>query len=167
MLNSAKTLKDHWFYGPVLKSKGTYFQVILASVLINLFALASSLYIMTVYDRVIPNNAIESLFALTTIIVVIILFDFVMKIIRGNFIDRAGQKVDRQVSTALFDKISRHDTSLSRQATGSLAATIRDFDLLKEVFGSATFAVFAICHSFFYSWLFFTPLVGLLLLCQP
>lgn len=143
MLNSAKTLKDHWFYGLVLKSKGTYFQVILASVLINLFALASSLYIMTVYDRVIPNNAIESLFALTTIIVVIILFDFVMKIIRGNFIDRAGQKVDRQVSTALFDKISRHDTSLSRQATGSLAATIRDFDLLKEVFGSATFAVFA------------------------
>ena len=137
-----KFLKDHWFYGPVLKSKGTYFQVILASVLINLFALASSLYIMTVYDRVIPNNAIESLFALTTIIVVIILFDFVMKIIRVILSIGQGKK-STEVSTALFDKISRHDTSLSRQATGSLAATIRDFDLLKEVFGSATFAVFA------------------------
>ena len=60
MLNPVRSLSEHWFYGPVLKSKAIYFQVILASVLINLFALASSLYIMTVYDRVIPNNATES-----------------------------------------------------------------------------------------------------------
>ena len=143
MLKPTTSLKDHWFFGPVYNSKGIYAQVILASVLINLFALASSLYIMTVYDRVIPNNAIESLYALTSIIIVIILFDFVMKIIRGNFIDRASQKVDRQVSTELFDKISRHDTIIGKQATGALASTVRDFDLLKEVIGSATFAIFA------------------------
>ena len=143
MLKQTTSLKAHWFFGPVLNSKGIYAQVILASVLINLFALASSLYIMTVYDRVIPNNAIESLYALTSIIIVIILFDFVMKVIRGNFIDRASQKVDRQVSTALFDKISRHDTIIGKQATGALASTVRDFDLLKDVIGSATFAIFA------------------------
>ena len=143
MLKQTSSLKAHWFFGPVLNSKGIYAQVILASVLINLFALASSLYIMTVYDRVIPNNAIESLYALTSIIIVIILFDFVMKVIRGNFIDRASQKVDRQVSTALFDKISRHDTIIGKQATGALASTVRDFDLLKDVIGSATFAIFA------------------------
>ena len=143
MLKQTTSLKAHWFFGPVLNSKGIYAQVILASVLINLFALASSLYIMTVYDRVIPNNAIESLYALTSIIIVIILFDFIMKIIRGNFIDRASQKVDRQVSTALFDKISRHDTIIGKQATGALASTVRDFDLLKDVIGSATFAIFA------------------------
>ena len=143
MLKPTTSLKDHWFFGPVYNSKGIYAQVVLASVLINLFALASSLYIMTVYDRVIPNNAIESLYALTSIIIVIILFDFVMKIIRGNFIDRASQKVDRQVSTELFDKISRHDTIIGKQATGALASTVRDFDLLKEVIGSATFAIFA------------------------
>ena len=74
MLKPTTSLKDHWFFGPVLNSKGIYAQVILASVLINFFALASSLYIMTVYDRVIPNNAIESLYALTSIIIVIILF---------------------------------------------------------------------------------------------
>ena len=143
MLTPRRRLRDHWFFGPVLQSSPIYFQVILASVLINLFALASSLYIMTVYDRVIPNNAIESLFALTTIVIVVILFDFVMKIIRGNFVDRAGLKIDRRVSTHLFDKISRHDTTLGRNATGALASTIRDFDLLKEVIGSATFTVFA------------------------
>ena len=143
MLKPVRSLKEHWFYGPVFKAKSIYFQVILASILINIFALASSLYIMTVYDRVIPNNATESLIALTTIIVVVVLFDFVMKIIRGNFVDRASQRIDREVSTELFDKISRHDTTLGRQATGALASTVRDFDLLKDVIGSATFTIFA------------------------
>lgn len=143
MLKPVKSLKEHWFYGPVFRAKSIYFQVIMASVLINLFALASSLYIMTVYDRVIPNNATESLIALTSIIVVVIFFDFAMKVVRGNFVDRASQKIDRQVSTELFDKISRHDTNLGKQATGALASTVRDFDLLKEVIGSATFTIFA------------------------
>ena len=143
MLKPVRSLKEHWFYGPVFKAKSIYFQVIMASILINVFALASSLYIMTVYDRVIPNNATESLIVVTSIIVVVILFDFVMKIVRGNFVDRASQKIDRQVSTELFDKISRHDTNLGRQATGALASTVRDFDLLKEVIGSATFTIFA------------------------
>jgi ATP-binding cassette subfamily C protein LapB len=65
MLKKVRTQKDHWFFGPILACKKVYFQVIWASVLINLFALASSLYIMTVYDRVVPNNAIESLWALS------------------------------------------------------------------------------------------------------
>ena len=61
MLNSAAPRDDHWFFGPVFDSKAIYFQVMWASVLINIFALASSVYIMTVYDRVVPNNAIQSL----------------------------------------------------------------------------------------------------------
>ena len=142
MLKRATSLKEHWFFGPLLTCRAIYFQVILASVLINIFALASSLYIMTVYDRVIPNNATESLIALTTIILVVVVFDLIMKIVRGGFVDRAGLRIDRQVSTALFDRISRHDTTLGKRATGALASTVRDFDLLKDVIGSASFTVF-------------------------
>jgi ATP-binding cassette subfamily C protein LapB len=91
------SLHDHWFWGPLLECRAIYSQVILASVLINIFALASSLYIMTVYDRVIPNNATESLIALTMIIMVVIVFDFIMKIVRGNFVDRASLRIDRRV----------------------------------------------------------------------
>ena len=75
--------------------------------LINVFALASSLYIMTIYDRVVPNNAIDSMWWLTAIIVVVIFFDLAMKILRGVFVDTAGARVDKQVSTALFDRRSR------------------------------------------------------------
>ncbi|MBL6786940.1 MAG: type I secretion system permease/ATPase [PS1 clade bacterium] len=134
---------DHWFFGPVLACRPIYLQVIAASVLINLFALASSLYIMTVYDRVIPNEAVESLWGLTLIMLVIMAFDLTVKIIRGQFVDAAGARIDRVVSERLFNRISRNNVTISNQATGALANTVREFETLKEVIGSASFTVFA------------------------
>ena len=134
---------EHWFWKYILKSRKVYYQVIVASVLINIFALVSSLYIMTVYDRVIPNNATESLFALTAIVIVVMGFDFTLKTLRGSFVDHAGTEIDKRVSSDLFDKIARHDISMNKQSTGALANTVRDFEILKEVIGSASFAVFA------------------------
>ena len=61
MLKPMAVANDHWFFGPVLSCRSVYVQVIFGSVLINVFALASSLYIMTIYDRVVPNNAIHSM----------------------------------------------------------------------------------------------------------
>ncbi len=143
MLKPVPTARNHWFFGPVLACKKIYVQVICASVLINVFALASSLYIMTVYDRVVPNNAIDSLWWLTIMIAFVILFDFAMKILRGIFVDSASARIDKKVSTDLFDRIARHDATLSKTATGSLAGTVRNFDMLKDAFGSASFTVFA------------------------
>ena len=141
MLKKMPTDRSHWFFGPVLSCKRIYLQVMWASVLINVFALASSVYIMTVYDRVVPNNAIESLWALTAMIACVIVFDFIMKILRGIFVDRASARVDQTVSEALFDRIARHDATLTKTATGSLAGTVRNFDMLKDAIGSASFTV--------------------------
>ena len=141
MLKPTPSDRDHWFFGPVLSCKAVYVQVMWASVLINVFALASSVYIMTVYDRVVPNNAIESLWALTAMIACVIIFDLIMKILRGTFVDRAGARVDQQVSAALFERIARHDSTLTNTATGALAGTVRNFDLLKDAIGSASFTV--------------------------
>ncbi len=139
----ADQLVNHWFWGGIIACKKTYLQVISASVLINLFALASSLYIMTVYDRVIPNQAMESLWALTFIMGVILVFDFIMKMIRSIFIDYASARIDRSVSDRLFDKILHREVFLDRRSTGSLASVVREFDFLKEMIGSASFTVFA------------------------
>ena len=141
--DSSNPIPEHWFWKYIRKSRKVYYQVIVASVLINIFALVSSLYIMTVYDRVIPNNATESLFALTVIVIVVMAFDFTLKTLRGSFVDQAGSEIDKRVSSDLFDKIARHDISMNKQATGALANTVRDFEILKEVIGSASFAVFA------------------------
>ncbi|MDD9841108.1 MAG: type I secretion system permease/ATPase [Alphaproteobacteria bacterium] len=133
----------HWFWGPVLACRHIYGQVIAASVLINLFALASSLYIMTIYDRVIPNQAVESLWGLTIIMLIVLAFDFAMKVVRGSFTDAAGARIDRVISERLFERVARRDVTLNKEATGVLANTVREFDILKEVIGSASFAVFA------------------------
>ena len=141
MLEEKTYKQKHWFWGPVLECKALYGQVLFASILINCFALASSLYIMTVYDRVIPNNAIGSLYALTIMIMVVVAFDLIFKILRGRFIDKAGLKIDDKISFSLFQKISRLDSLVGNESAGSMASTIRDFDLLKEAIGSASFSI--------------------------
>jgi ATP-binding cassette subfamily C protein LapB len=134
---------DHWFFGPVLRHKGIYLQVILASVFINSFALASAFYIMTVYDRVIPNNATETLIALTVGVLIVVGFDLVMKVLRGVFTDRAGIAIDGEVSRDLFDRLSRNEKLLASSSTGSTANIVKEFDGLKDFMASATFVTFA------------------------
>lgn len=70
-----------------------------------LFALASALFTMTVYDRVVPNNAIASLIALSIGLAIIILFDFVLKLLRAYFIDHAGAQIDREMGEEVFERL--------------------------------------------------------------
>ena len=136
-------LADHWFFGPVLRNKSLYIQVVIASVFINSFALVSAFYIMTVYDRVIPNNATETLIALTVAVLVVVGFDLVMKVLRGIFTDRAGLAIDQEVAESLFDRLARNEKLLGASSTGSTANTVKEFDGLKDFLASATFVAFA------------------------
>ena len=108
-----------------------------------MFALVSAFYIMTVYDRVIPNNALETLVALTVGVLVVVGFDLVMKILRGVFTDRAGLAIDQEVAESLFDRLSRNEKLLGSTSTGATANTVKEFDGLKEFLASATFVAFA------------------------
>jgi len=132
----------HWFFGPVLRSKRLYLQVILASVFINLFALVSAFYIMIVYDRVIPNEAMESLIALTIGVSIVMAFDFIMKVMRGIFTDQAGIIIDHDVADNLFTRLAQNDNVGGQKATGAMASTVKDFDSLKDFLASASFLVF-------------------------
>jgi len=113
----------------------------LASVFINVFALVSAFYIMVVYDRVIPNNAIESLIALTVGVLTIVVFDFSMKVLRGLYTDKASTLIDVEVSKNLFERISRNE-KLMNQQTGATAAVVKEFDSLKDFIASASFVAF-------------------------
>ena len=104
--------EKHWFWGSVLSNKGTYSQIALASIFINIFGLGSAFYIMTVYDRVMPNNAITTLVALTIGMAIVIIFDFVVKLLRAYFIDIAGSKMEKTICDLLFKKITAHDEKI-------------------------------------------------------
>ena len=63
-------------FSTFLKSQWLYWQVLLATIMTNILALSISIFTMTVYDRVIPNAAIENLIALTVGVVIALGFDF-------------------------------------------------------------------------------------------
>ena len=141
-MNAESTkIKDHWFWGTALKNKGIYLQVALASILINVFALMSAFYIMTVYDRVLPNNAMESLLALTIGIAVVIIFDFILKMLRGYFIDIAGIQIEEEVNERLFKKIVGHDPRLLGSGS-NVIQTVKEFEGVRDFFTSASLAIF-------------------------
>ena len=134
-------LKDHWFWSSVLENKATYSQIVLASLFINIFGLGSAFYIMTVYDRVMPNNAMSTLLALTIGMAIIILFDFIVKLLRSYFIDIAGKRIDQSVNDRLFKKIVNHDQQFLSNSSG-VAHTIREFEGVRDFFTSASMVAF-------------------------
>ena len=141
--NKFSSFKEHWFWGPVLKQTSKYTQVIIASMCINLFALVSAFFIMTVYDRVIPNESLDTLLFLTIGVAIVILFDFLMKMMRGSMTDKAGLLIDEEVSEDLFDHLSRNEKLIGTKSIGSIATVVKEFDSLKEVMASATLVAFA------------------------
>lgn len=131
----------HWFFSAFRKSKWLYVQVMIAAMVSNFLSLATSLFTMTVYDRIIPNGAFESLIALSIGVVIALGFDFLIKSLRAKFIDIASKRADLEISRRLFDRILTLTPSEQRQKTGAMAGTIREFETLREFFNSSTLVI--------------------------
>ncbi len=86
-----KTKEGHWFWSTLWQSKRIYRDVLIASLLINIFAIAAPMFTRLVYDKVVPNLAFETLWVLASGIFVVFLFDFLLKSLRNYFIDVAGK----------------------------------------------------------------------------
>ena len=132
---------QHWFRATFRSHKSLYAKVILAATMINLLSVASSIFIMVVYDRVIPNAAYSSLFALTAGMVIVLIFDFILKNLRAWFIDLAGHNLDLDVGEDIYHRLLRAPLEKLSGSIGGLANTLREFDLVKEFFTSATLAL--------------------------
>ena len=93
---------DHWFWGTLKRSKKIYFDVVLASFIINLFVLASPLFTMNVYDRVVPNNAVETLWVLALGVSVVYGIDLFLKFVRSYFLEIDVKNSEIIMSSILF-----------------------------------------------------------------
>jgi ATP-binding cassette subfamily C protein LapB len=131
-------LNDSWLWGTVYRHRRDYAQVLVASVMINLFVLISPLFVMNVYDRVVPNNAIETLWVLAIGAVTVFVFDFAFRMLRAYFVDGVGRKVDVLVSNRLFEHVLGIQLRVRPASAGSFANHVREFETLREFFTSAT-----------------------------
>ncbi|MDY6993028.1 MAG: type I secretion system permease/ATPase, partial [Pseudomonadota bacterium] len=128
----------HWFWGTVLKSWPLYSEVIIASFLINVFALASPLFIMNVYDRVVPNQAFETLWVLASGVFIIFCFDFLIRGLRGYFIDIAGKKSDILLSSMVLEQVLGTQRRAHPHSVGAFANHLHEFESFRDFFTSAT-----------------------------
>lgn len=92
------TRSGHWFWGVIAENRALYRDVLLAAFLVNLFAVAMPLFIMNVYDRVVPNQAFDTLWVLAAGVALIIIGDLVLKTMRNRFVDLASSRADVKLS---------------------------------------------------------------------
>ncbi|WP_394270750.1 type I secretion system permease/ATPase [Qipengyuania sp.] len=127
-----------WLMEPIRRNWRTYSKVAVAAVLINLFGLVSALFTMTVYDRVVPNAAFGSLLALSIGLGVILIFDFILKLLRAYFVDHAGARIDQDIGEDVFSRLLGMRLELRKGSTGALTGMMRELETIRDFFASAT-----------------------------
>lgn len=131
-------LPKAWFFKVIWRFKSYYYQVLLASFIINFLALVSSLYVMNVYDRVVPNKAYGTLWVLSLGVITAIVFELIAKLLRAYLTDIAGKKADLIISSALFRRVLNIKLQERPVSSGSYANNLRDFESVREFMTSAS-----------------------------
>lgn len=149
----------NWFWAVFWKNRTLYGEVAISAIMINLFGIASSLFVMNVYDRVVPNKAFETLWAMAAGILIVYVSDFILKNLRSHFLDYAGRKADVVISGQLFEQILGMTMTSRPQSAGVLAANMKEFETLRDFFTSATM-VALIDLPFVFLFIFFIYILG-------
>lgn len=132
--------EGHWFWGTVWASKSIYRDVLIASIVINIFVLANPLFVMNVYDRIVPNNAVESLWVLAIGVSVVYMFDIILKYLRSYFLEISGKKSDVIMSAKLFEQTLGLTMENRGGSIGVFANQLKEFDSIRSFFTSGTIA---------------------------
>lgn len=133
---------QHWFWGVLSENSRIYRDIMLAALLINLFALAMPLFTMNVYDRIVPNRSVETLWTLGLGVSLIILGDFVLRTMRAYFLDWASQRVDVKLSSRIMERVLGVRLEKRPMSVGSFASNLRSFETVRDFITSATITTF-------------------------
>lgn len=128
----------HWFWGTLAENKGIYRDVMVAALLINVFALAMPLFTMNVYDRVVPNKAVETLWVLGIGVALIVLGDLLLRSMRAYFLDWASARIDVKLSAQIMEKVLGTRYEAKPNSVGSFASNLRSFESVRDFITSAT-----------------------------
>lgn len=162
----------HWFWGVMQDNWLLYRDALSAAALINLFAVAMPLFVMNVYDRVVPNQALETLWVLAVGVAIVLLGDLALRTVRGHFLDLAGNRVDLRLSAYIMERVLGLRMSERPVSAGSFAANLRSFEQVRDFITSASVAAlidlpFALLFLLVIAWiswpLVLPPLIGMVI----
>lgn len=133
-----KVRLKHWFWGTLAENKNIYRDVMLAAFLVNIFALAMPLFTMNVYDRVVPNRSIETLWVMAIGVTIIVVGDLVLRSMRGYFLDWASARIDIKLSSRIMQQVLGLRMEQKPNSVGSFASNLRSFESVRDFITSAT-----------------------------
>lgn len=163
----------HWFWGTLRRSSYIYRDVLIGSLLINLFAVVTPLFTMNVYDKIVPNLSFDSLWVLAIGASIVFIFDFILRMLRSHFIDVAGKKSDVLLSAQIFSKVMGMRMEARPASTGAFAKHLQEFESVRDFLTSATVTAlvdipFSILFLFiiwiFAGYMVWVPIVAILVL---
>ena len=160
--------RGHWFWDAIRANMPIYRDVLLAAFFINVFALALPLFTMNVYDRVVPNHAIETLWMLAAGVIIILLADISLRTMRGYFLDLASRRVDVKLSATIMEQVLGIRLEHRPASVGSYAVNLRSFETVRDFITSASVATiidlpFALIFLAVIAWIGWPVLVPLLI----
>jgi ATP-binding cassette subfamily C protein LapB len=158
--------RRHWFWSEIWKVRREFWPVLLAALIANMLAFAMPLFTMNVYDRVIPNKAVATLWVLALGVLLALAFDFTLRIARARLIDEVARKLDAKLSQKLFEKVMNLPMSDRQGSTGALARRVSDYEFVRDFFASTT-VVLAVDMTFMVLFLAFILVVGGWLVLVP
>ena len=129
----------HWFWSPFWANWSTWVQIILAVFVLNILSVALPLFVMNVYDRVIPNLAYVTLWTLALGVAIAMGLDMVLRIMRNGMLETIGKRVDVKAATAIFRQAMNVRLLDRPGGAAGITNTIRDFEMVREFFASSTF----------------------------
>ncbi|MBD2841207.1 type I secretion system permease/ATPase [Erythrobacter rubeus] len=130
--------RGHWFWSELRKERRSFWPVILASLVINLLAVALPLFTMNVYDRVIPNRATETLWVLGVGVLLVFALEFALRRGRTAVLDQISRRLDLKLSQKIFGRLLATPLQERQGHTGALAARVSEYAIVRDFFASTT-----------------------------
>lgn len=134
----AKDRSKNWFWAAVFDNWRLYRDALAAAFLINVLALVMPLFTLNVYDRVVPNKAIETLWVLVIGVVLALLFNWILTTTRARVVDRASSKVDVRLSAQIMEQVLGIKMEGRPASVGAFAANLRSFESVRDFIASAS-----------------------------
>ncbi|MBI3095521.1 MAG: type I secretion system permease/ATPase [Rhodocyclales bacterium] len=161
----------HWFWGAIMEQLPVYRDILGAAALVNVFALAMPIFTMNVYDRVVPNNAVETLWMLAGGLLLVLGVDYAIRLLRGHFVDLASSRIDLKLSALIMERVLGMRLADRPASVGSFASNLRSFETVRDFIASATvtavidlpFAILFLLVILWISWpLVILPILGII-----
>ena len=169
----AKVRERHWFWAAIMENRRLYRDALVAALLINVFAMAMPLFTMNVYDRVVPNNAVETLWVLAIGITLVVIFNMILSTARSHVVDSASKRVDVRLSAQIMERVLDLRLEGRPVSVGSFAANLRSFESIRDFIASATITtlvdlpfilLFLAALAWISPWMILPPLVAIVLI---